>query len=198
MRDCLVCGSDIINRRADAKYCSKLCCRRAYNRASYKRDPQKAKEAKLKWVSNNRARYLKIRQTREKEARKIKRALTGKLPMRSGFERTLATQLKREGTIFTYETLTLPFVMHHKYRPDFMLENGIVIEAKGVLNKHKKDEASKLIAVKQQHPDIDLRLVFMDANVKIPGTKQTHGQWATRHGFQWASGSIPKEWLIEP
>lgn len=116
--------------------------------------------------------------------------------MRSGWERTLDTQLKRANVRYSYETLTLPFVMHHKYRPDFMLENGIVIEAKGVLNKHKKDEASKLIAVKQQHPDIDLRLVFMDANVKIPGTKQTHGQWATRHGFQWASGKIPDEWLI--
>lgn len=72
--------------------------------------------------------------------------------MRSGWERTLDTQLKRANVRYSYETLTLPFVMHHKYRPDFMLENGIVIEAKGVLNKHKKDEASKLIAVKQQHP----------------------------------------------
>lgn len=114
--------------------------------------------------------------------------------MRSGFERTLAADLKRAKVQFEYETLTLPFVMNHTYRPDFILANGVIIEAKGILNRYDKTEASKLVAIKKQYPDLDFRLVFMEANKKITGTKQTHGAWATRNGFTWAEGSIPKEW----
>jgi hypothetical protein len=54
-----------------------------------------------------------------------------------------------------------------------------------------------MIAVKNQHPEIDIRFVFMDANKRIPGSKQTHGQWAEKNGFKWADGEIPAEWLSE-
>jgi hypothetical protein len=54
-----------------------------------------------------------------------------------------------------------------------------------------------MAAVKQQHPELDIRFVFYQADKKIPGSKQTHGVWATKNGFPWADGSIPKEWLVE-
>jgi len=112
--------------------------------------------------------------------------------MRSGFERALATQLKMAGVPFGYETTKLPYTVSHVYNPDFTLPNGILIEAKG---RFMKGDTQKMKAVKQAHPDLDIRFVFMDAHKRIPGQKQTHAQWADRHGFPWASGKIPEEWF---
>jgi Autographiviridae endonuclease I len=112
--------------------------------------------------------------------------------MRSGFERTLAADLKRDKVPFEYEPCDIPYVINHNYRPDFKLPNGVYIEAKGYFRTAA--EIAKYRAVKAQHPDLDIRFVFMDENKKIPGQKTTHGQWAKRHGFPYASGKIPKEW----
>lgn len=114
--------------------------------------------------------------------------------MRSGFERALAHQLKQAKCSFEYETMKLPYVIAHVYNPDFILDNGIIIEAKG---RFMKGDTAKMKAVKAAHPDLDIRFVFMDAQKKISGQKTTHAQWAERHGFPWASERIPQEWLKE-
>lgn len=111
---------------------------------------------------------------------------------KSGFERTLSVQLAQSNVKWTYETLELPYVLSRTYNPDFILENGIIIEAKGLLDR---DSKAKMAAVKKQYPDLDIRFVFMYADKKVPGSKQTHGQWATKNGFPWADGRIPEEWL---
>jgi hypothetical protein len=111
--------------------------------------------------------------------------------MRSGLERTVAAQLKRAKVKFEYETLKLPYTIKHTYHPDFMLENGVIIEVKGVF---RDGDIPKMRAVKDQFPDLDIRFLFADANKKIPGQKQTHGQWAERHGFPYASEVIPEDW----
>jgi len=51
---------------------------------------------------------------------------------RSGFEATLANQLKRGGVSFQYESIKLEYTKTATYTPDFILPNGIIIEAKGV------------------------------------------------------------------
>lgn len=114
--------------------------------------------------------------------------------MRSGWERTLDTQLKRAKVRYSYESERIPYVINHTYLPDFSLANGIRIEAKGYF---RPGDTAKYKAVKAQNPDLDLRFVFMDGDKKISRQKNTHGQWCDRNGFKWASGSIPKEWLIE-
>lgn len=112
---------------------------------------------------------------------------------KSGFERTLAASLSARGVKFLYESTQIPYVLERKYNPDFEIaDRGFFIEAKGLLDR---DSKAKMLAVKEQHPDIDVRFVFMDANKKIPGTKQTHGQWASKNGYIWANGQIPEEWL---
>lgn len=112
---------------------------------------------------------------------------------KSGFERTLSVQLAQQSSVkWTYETLELPYILHGIYNPDFILANGIIIEAKGLLDR---DSKRKMVAVKKQHPELDIRFVFMKADKKVPGSKQTHGQWATKNGFPWADGTIPEEWL---
>lgn len=112
--------------------------------------------------------------------------------MRSAFERTLAQQLKRAKVGFKYESTKVPYTISHVYNPDFILDNGIIIEAKGYF---RPGDIAKMRAVKAQNPDLDIRFVFMDADKRIPGQKTTHGQWAERHGFPYASGKIPEEWL---
>lgn len=113
---------------------------------------------------------------------------------RSGFERTLAAQLKRSKVAFEYETITLPYVLERTYTPDFVIKvNGVLIEAKGVLDD---DTRAKMLAVKKQNPDADIRFVFMNANNKIrKGSKTTYAMWAEKNGFPWAEGEIPKDWL---
>lgn len=112
--------------------------------------------------------------------------------MRSGFERTLAAQLKKAKVAFEYEAEKIPYQIKHTYCPDFKLQNGVYIEAKGFF---RPGDIAKMRAVKAQNPDLDIRFVFYNAHAKIRGQKQTHAQWAERHGFPWADGEIPKEWL---
>lgn len=114
------------------------------------------------------------------------------MAFKSGFERTLDAQLKKSKVSYTYETLKLPYIIPHNYIPDFILKNGIIIEAKG---RFRPGDAGKMRAVKAAHPQLDIRFVFMDAHQKISGQKNTHAQWAERHGFPWADGDIPSEWL---
>lgn len=110
---------------------------------------------------------------------------------RSGFERTLDLQLKKSGVAYTYETLKIPYITEGVYNPDFILNNGIIIEAKGKLDE---SDRRKMIAVKKQHPELDIRFVFQVAKNKIVRGKQTNAQWAEKNGFPWADGEIPEEW----
>lgn len=112
--------------------------------------------------------------------------------MRSGLERTVAAQLKNAGVKFEYETLKLPYTINHVYNPDFMLENGIIIEVKGYF---RPGDIAKMRAVKAAHPELDIRFLFSDGDKRITGQKTMHGQWAERHGFPWCTGKIPEEWL---
>jgi hypothetical protein len=116
--------------------------------------------------------------------------------VRSGFERTLDTQLKKSGVDYDYEKLVLPFITERTYTPDFVLKrSGIIIEAKGKLDQ---DTRSKMLAVKKAHPHLDIRFVFMRASNKLSkSSKQTYAHWAEKNGFPWADGVIPQEWLDE-
>lgn len=113
---------------------------------------------------------------------------------KSGFERTLSIQLAQSGVKWDYETLELPYTLHRNYNPDFILANGIIIEAKGRLERESK---AKMAAIKKQYPDLDIRFVFQYPDKKIAGTKQTHSQWAERNGFPWADSRIPEDWLVD-
>lgn len=120
----------------------------------------------------------------------------------------IAAQLTAAGLPFTFEELKLKYTVpekEHTYTPDFQVGN-IVIEHKGAFGygptRHSGDpvkERQKLIHVKQQHPELDLRIIFERANGKIrKGSPTTFGMWATKNGFKWADKStIPLEWIKE-
>lgn len=114
---------------------------------------------------------------------------------KSGFERQIAANLSMRGVEFTYEELRLPYTLFGEYRPDFVIKkSGIIVEAKGFLDR---DSKRKMVAVHNQHPDLDIRFLFQQADKKMQGSKKTHGEWATRNGFKFAEGEIPEDWLLE-
>ncbi len=113
---------------------------------------------------------------------------------KSGFERTIAVQLTQAKVKFEYEPVKFKYTTDHEYTPDFLLPNGIYIEVKGLL---RREDRAKMIAVKKQHPLLDVRFVFMNAYGKIEGGKLRNFEWAERAGFKWAGGRIPEEWFSE-
>ena len=107
---------------------------------------------------------------------------------RSRLEESFATLLDEEGIKYDYEITKIDYIVpesKHKYLVDWTLPNGALIETKGYLSDHT--ERTKYILLKQQHPDMNLKFVFANPNKKCGGMKMTHGEWATKHGFDWCS-----------
>ena len=54
-----------------------------------------------------------------------------------------------------------------------------------------------MLAVKKQHPDLDIRLVFQAPHNTISkGSKTTYAIWAEKNDFKWCSyHSIPLDWF---
>ena len=120
-------------------------------------------------------------------------------PYRSGLERRIAAQLQGAGQPFRYESLPIPF--HPKprklrYNPDFILPNGIIVEAKG---RFTTGNRRKLKNVKHRYPDLDIRLCFSRAtNTISKKSDTTYSMWCDRYDFPWADGGrIPQAWLDE-
>ena len=117
------------------------------------------------------------------------------MTLRSGYERTVDMQLRRSGVSYENEDIKIPYTLFCNYNPDFhLIKSNIFIETKGRL---LPEDRRKHLAIKEQHPNLDLRFVFMYANRKMPGAKMTHETWAIKNGFKYAVGEIPREWLNE-
>jgi hypothetical protein len=115
---------------------------------------------------------------------------------RSGLEQDNAAWLKKNNVGFEYEKLKIKWVSApHTYTPDFVLDNGIIIEAKG---RFVGSERAKHLAVKKQHPELDIRFVFSNSGKRLSaGSKTTYGSWCQKHGFQYSDAKIPVSWMKE-
>ena len=113
---------------------------------------------------------------------------------RSGLEKNVDDFLHSTGVDYEYESTKVPYVLTCNYTPDFDLKNGVMLEAKGHLSP---DDRRKMLAVKKQHPELDIRFVFQAPYNKIyKGSRTTYAKWAEKHGFPWTHfKSIPDEWL---
>jgi hypothetical protein len=117
---------------------------------------------------------------------------------RSGLEQDTAKFLKKKGVKFTYEEFKIKWVdpKTKTYTPDFVLENGIIIETKG---RFISPDRAKHLAVRDQYPDLDIRFVFTNSKARLyKGSKTTYGMWCDKHGFKYADRLIPDAWLKEP
>lgn len=122
---------------------------------------------------------------------------------RSGLEEETGAQLDEAGVSYTYESVTLAFTPPAKertYTPDFVLTKldgtELIIETKG---RWTREDRWKMKWVVEQNPDIDLRIVFQNANARIAkGSKTTYAMWCEKHlGIPWAHKQVPEEWLHE-
>lgn len=111
------------------------------------------------------------------------------------FEVRIFNSAKEAGMDLEYEPFFIPYIMKGAYKPDWVLPNGIIIEAKGYLDA---SACKKMKAVKASNPDLDIRFVFENANGKRnKRSKQRFWEWAEAHGFPWAEGTIPLAWWKE-
>ena len=117
---------------------------------------------------------------------------------RSQLEEKIAAQLDKARLPFRYEEGYTPYVIpasNHKYNGDFILHNGIVIEAKGLLDL---DDRKKHLLIRKQHPELDIRFVLSSCRTKIsPTSKTTIAEWMEKNGFLFAEKLIPAAWLKE-
>ena len=113
---------------------------------------------------------------------------------RSQFEARVARSLRRQEVGYKYEELTLSYTVTRNYKPDFVLENGIVIECKGYLDSA---DQRKMRAIKTQYPDLDIRMLFMKLDGKVQGSKMTNMDWCIKYNYQFAQDKIPKSWINE-
>lgn len=111
---------------------------------------------------------------------------------RNQFEERLGSFLDERDIAYEYETLTLGYTLEGKYKPDFILPNGVVIEAKGFF---RRSAQRTLRAIKKQHPNLDIRLVFYDWNKKVQGSNLTCKEWALKYNFKFSNKEIPNEWI---
>lgn len=121
-----------------------------------------------------------------------------KYGFRSGLEEKLAETLTAKGMGFTFEERVIPYekpATKHRYTPDFVLDNGIIIETKG---RFLVADRMKHLLVKAQHPELDIRFVFSNSKTKISkGSKTSYADWCEKHGYLYADKTVPEAWLRE-
>lgn len=142
---------------------------------------------------------MQHRKTRGSNARSAVRKAAQKAGFRSAFEQRVADGITERGGQYDYEPadelMTYKVEEVRKYLPDFRLATGIIVECKGRLTAADR---KKLLLVKAQHPDKDIRLVFMYPNNKLSSKSSTrYWQWAEKHGFPWADKDVPTEWFMQ-
>lgn len=117
---------------------------------------------------------------------------------RSGLEEKIAAQLEGLGVPAVFEQYEVAYEIPasmHRYTPDFVLPNGIVIEGKGIFDA---DDRKKHQLIRAQHPGLDIRFVFTSSKAKLyKGSPTSYAAWCEKNGFLYADKFIPIEWLKE-
>lgn len=113
------------------------------------------------------------------------------------YRKVLDKMLKKSKASLTYESEKIPFtvIKHKTYTPDFVITfpdgHKRYIEIKGYL---RPDDRAKMKMVKDQHPDMDLRIVFQKDNKLNAKSNTLYSTWARKLHIPYAVGAIPTEW----
>ena len=140
-----------------------------------------SKEESLAWAKHA---FAKLKSKHEKPTK-----------YRSKLEENVANLLEGLGVSYEYESERVPYTIQHHYTPDFVLPNHVLLETKGYWDPADR---RKILAVKKDNPDIDLRMVFQSPYNKISKkSKTTYAQWCEKHDIPWSSyQNIPIDWLV--
>ena len=117
------------------------------------------------------------------------------MAFRSKLEEKVADLLVDLGVKYEYETEKVSYVISHQYTPDFILPNGVHLECKGYWDSADR---KKIKAVKEQNPDLDLRMVFQAPyNTISKKSKTTYAKYCEKLDIPWCSfANIPLNWLL--
>jgi len=117
------------------------------------------------------------------------------IKFRSKLEERIADLLEGLGVSYESESTKVPYTIQHHYYPDFILPNKTYLEAKGYWDAADR---RKVLAVKKDNPDIDIRMVFQAPyNTISKKSKTTYAQWCERHDIPWTHfHDIPLDWLV--
>ena len=117
---------------------------------------------------------------------------------RSGFEHRVSDQLTEAKIKYGYEDTVINYIKpetKHTYTIDFTLPNGILVETKG---RFIASDRRKHLAIKKQHPSLDIRFVFENSRNKLrKGAKSTYAEWCIKYNFRYYDRIIPEDWLKE-
>jgi hypothetical protein len=118
------------------------------------------------------------------------------LKFRSKYEKRVYENETEKGRELEYEPTDpkIEYTTKASYTPDFKLPSGVLVEAKGYFDARAR---SKMLYVKKQNPDLDIRMLFQRPGNRLTKSKNSmsYADWADKHGFPWAEGDeIPEEW----
>ena len=120
------------------------------------------------------------------------------IKVRSRLEQRVADDLTARGIKYLYEKEKLKYTVpasEHVYTPDLTFKSRKwICEIKGVLDFETQ---KKMLHVRASNPDRDIRFLFQRDNVIRRGSKTRYSDWCNKHGFLYAIGKIPQEWLDE-
>jgi len=120
------------------------------------------------------------------------------IKVRSKLEKKVADDLTEMGVKYLYEKEKMHYTVPesgHVYTPDFTVKGrSFVLEVKGLLDSECR---KKMLHVQRSNPFADIRFVFQRDNPIRKGSKTKYSDWATAHGFKYAIGTVPEEWLSE-
>lgn len=132
---------------------------------------------------------------------KVARKLQWK-PYKNKFEYMTAQTLRSKKLTSSYETEKLDYTLTKRYIPDFVVDTPtrrIYIETKGNGRSWDAATRAKMVAVKEQHPDLDIRILFWSNGEfgakRKDGSRNTQLAWAEKNGFIAAVREIPDAWL---
>lgn len=93
---------------------------------------------------------------------------------KSKFEKQFAEQYK-----LPYEQDKIKYTIDFVYHPDWKVADNVYIETKGIFDF---EDRRKTLAVKKQHPNIIVALVFQNSKAKIyKGSNTTYSEWCDKH-----------------
>jgi len=113
---------------------------------------------------------------------------------KSGLEAQFAKRATRALLPFSYEPDRFKYVIQSHYTPDFKIRENVYIETKGYFSASNR---SRMLAFKEQYPQVTIYLVFQKPHNKInKNSETTYAEWATKQGFEWADiqKPLPKRW----
>lgn len=133
----------------------------------------------------------------------------GKKYVKSNFEYEIYLKLLEilpKGATIEYEADKIPYVIEHVYIPDFTIQlrdgRKIFIETKGNGRQFDSSVRQKMVAVKDQNPESDIRMIFY-ADGRIGGSKRRkdggyyrQSDWSKKNGFIFSIREVEEDWLL--